>query len=210
MNNNTSSTRRVTDEADDPRLLKGFPAQIYEWLEAIAFALAIVVILFTFVVRIVSVSGVSMMDTLHDGDRVLVFSIGYTPEQNDIVIVLPEKNNDELNGDLNKPLVKRVIATEGQWIDFRDGQVYVADTEEGLLSVEKFDCVSLKANDATTYTPYENAYPMQIDDGCVYVMGDNRAHSTDSREIGPVKAENILGKVIFRIFPFNDSFGSVE
>ena len=202
---------------ESPRLT-GFSAEIYEWLEAIAFALGIVVLLFTFVFRIVSVSGESMEGTLHDLDRVLVWSMFYTPEQDDIIIILP---NSEVEAEtaaeaifLNKPLVKRIIATENQWIELRDGQVYVADSQEALASVAPFDAGSATAFDGETpggTLLYEGAQ-LQVPEGCAFAMGDNRGNSTDSRDsrVGFIKYENILGEVVFRIYPFDDGFGAID
>ena len=87
-----------------------FVVEIYEWLEAVAFALAIVVILFTFLFRVVSVSGPSMNPTLTSGDRIVLNSLFYTPQNGDIVVITQPNSHD------NEPLIKRVIAVEGQTI----------------------------------------------------------------------------------------------
>ena len=88
----------------------GFVLELYEWLEAIAFALAIVVILFTYLLRVVSVSGPSMNPTLASGDRIVLNSLFYTPQNGDIVVITQPNSHD------NEPLVKRIIAVEGQTI----------------------------------------------------------------------------------------------
>lgn len=218
MNNYTGTNRNANNGSNgDSRKLTGFSAEIYEWLEAIAFALGIVVLLFTFVFRIVSVSGSSMEGTLHDLDRVLVWSMFYTPDQNDIIIIVPES---EVDGDgsesifLNKPLVKRIVAVENQWIELRDGKVYVADSQEALAYVEPFDALSATAFDSETYggTFLQDNVQMQIPEDCAFALGDNRGDSTDSRDarVGFVKYDNILGQVIFRIYPFDDGFGTVD
>ena len=219
MNNYTGMNRNANNSGknDDSRKLTGFSAEVYEWLEAIAFALGIVVLLFTFVFRIVSVSGSSMNDTLKDKDRVLVWSMFYSPEPNDIIIILPQS---EINDDssesifLNKPLVKRIIATEGQYVEIRDGNVYVADCEEALASAEPFDSASAVARDSETYggSFIPNNTPMQVPEHCVFALGDNRGDSTDSRDarVGFINYDNILGEVIFRIYPFDDGIGTVD
>ena len=203
---------------DEPRRLTGFSAEIYEWLEAVAFALGIVVLLFTFVFRIVSVSGESMEGTLHGDDRVLVWSMFYTPEQDDIIIILPESEVEAETAAeavfLNKPLVKRIVATEGQWIEIRDGKVYVADSQEALASVAPFDSGSATAFDSETPggTFLQEYVQLQIPEGCAFAMGDNRGNSTDSRDarVGFIDYDNILGEVIFRIYPFDDGIGTVD
>ncbi|MBQ9993112.1 MAG: signal peptidase I [Clostridia bacterium] len=186
---NMNQTQREND-----RQLKGFAAEVYEWLEAIAFALAIVVLMFTFVLRIVSVDGTSMSPTLHDDDRILVSSLFYTPDNNDIVIIVAP-----LQEEYNKPLVKRVIATEGQSVDIKDGYVFV----DGVQLNESFAQIQPeKVGD--------HQYPVTVPEGHVFVMGDNRNDSFDSRrsELGMVDTNYILGKVIYRIYPFAD-FGSL-
>ncbi len=218
MNNYPGTYKNANSGSNEPQRLTGFSAEIYEWLEAIAFALGIVVLLFTFVFRIVSVSGESMEGTLHGDDRVLVWSMFYTPEQDDIIIILPE---DEVEGEtladtifLNKPLVKRIVATENQWIEIREGKVYVADSQEALASVEPFDSGSATAFDSET--PGGSFLPeftqMQIPEDCAFAMGDNRGNSTDSRDarVGFIDYDNILGEVVFRIYPFDDGFGTVD
>ena len=219
MNNYPGANRNANSgsRGNDPRKLTGFSAEIYEWLEAIAFALGIVVLLFTFVFRIVSVAGSSMEGTLHDLDRVLVWSMFYTPDQNDIIIILPESEIEDDGYEsvfLNKPLVKRIVAVENQWIELRDGKVYVADSQEALSYVEPFDSLSATAFDSETYggSFLPDNVQMQVPEDCAFALGDNRGDSTDSRDarVGFVKYDNILGHVIFRIYPFDDGFGTVD
>ncbi len=191
--NNTAAPR----PADDRRKLKGAMAEVYEWLEAITFALAIVVLLFTFVFRIVSVSGSSMEPTLHNENRVLVSCLFYTPEENDIVIIVhPE------DAEYNKPLVKRVIAVGGQSVQIVDGVVYV-DGQPRII-----DGLETILNPGTAF---DFSQPVYVPEGYVFVLGDNRNDSLDSRDprIGMVDTRYIIGKVQFRIFPF-DQFGGVE
>lgn len=191
--NNTAATNSTNDR----RKLKGAIAEVYEWIEAIAFALAIVVLLFTFVFRIVSVSGRSMEPTLHDKNRVLVSCLFYTPAENDIIIIV----NPE-DAEYNKPLVKRVIATGGQSIQIVDGVVYV-DGEAKII-----DGLETILNPGSAF---DFSQPVYIPEGYVFVLGDNRNDSLDSRDprIGLVDVNYIIGKVNFRIFPF-DQFGTIE
>lgn len=194
MNNQSAPASQKTDEQ---RKLSGFAAEAYEWLEAVAFALAVVVLLFTFAFRIVSVDGDSMLPTLQNENRVIVSCLFYSPKPNDIVIIAGLGGEDPTKYD--HPLVKRVIATEGQVVDFTpDGRVMV----DGTVLNEDFDLIS------DTGSAYQ--YPLTVAEDCVYVLGDNRNNSRDSRSstVGMIKTEYILGKVQLRIFPF-DSFGSV-
>lgn len=163
---------------------------ILECVHDLVYILAIVLIIFTFFVRVVIVSGDSMFDTLADGDYLLVANnpICGTLEQGDIVVASMERFR---NGE---PIVKRVIATEGQTvdIDFNAGVVYV----DGQALEEPY-----------TYTPTTVAegmkFPLVVSEGCVFLMGDNRNGSMDSRNphIGQVDTREVLGKVIWLIMP---------
>ena len=137
----------------------------------------------------------SMKETLHDKDRLLVSCFDYVPKNGDIVIVTHGENLDE-------PIVKRVIATAGQHleINYANGEVSV----DGKVLDEKYIVGT------TIPVPNATVIPEVIPDGYVFVMGDNREHSLDSRSatVGLVPVENIIGKAFIRIYPF-DSFGFV-
>ncbi len=166
-----------------------FSAFCFEWLESIVQAIIVVVILMTFLFRVVNVSGTSMLDTLHDADKVIVLKWNYAPKSGDVVVISRGQNLDE-------PLIKRVIATEGQSlsIDFSDGSV----TVDGV-----------KLNETYIKEPMwlqgDGDIPAVVPKGYAFVMGDNRNHSLDSRfkDVGLIVNENIVGKASFIIFPFN-------
>ena len=181
----------------------GFATELFEWLEAIAFALAIVVLLFTFALRIVSVDGTSMTPTLQDTDRILVRNIMYTPEDNDIVIIIAPVGNDP-----NKPLVKRVIATGGEYVQIIDGVAYVGTSPDNMVPREVPNVEKIREEKYGDM--YDFSAPVYVPQGFVFVMGDNRNDSLDSRSsmLGMVDNRCILGKVIFRIYPFNH-FGKI-
>ena len=169
----------------------GFVIEIYEWLEAIAFALSIVVILFTFLFRVVSVSGPSMNPTLCSGDRIVLNSLFYSPQNGDIVVITQPNSHD------NEPLIKRVIAVEGQTI--------VVDAESDTVTVDGVKISEpyiLERDILRSGESYE--YPLTIPKGKVFVMGDNRNDSFDSRDpgLGMVEEKYIMGRAIFRIYPF--------
>ena len=169
-------------------------AELYDWLEIFAVSVAAVFVLFAFVARIAVVDGPSMQNTLHNGDKLLVWELFYTPKQGDVVVCQSE------NYGLDKPLVKRVIAVAGQTvsIDTATWTVYVdgeAVEEDYVLRINEQSMIGWD---------YEESYT--VPEGHVFVMGDNRNDSLDSRSyrIGPIDERYIVGKVIFRFLPFAD------
>lgn len=172
-----------------------FRQEIYEWIHCLVIALVICVIAFVFFVRIIDVSGTSMNPTLNNGDKMLVSNLFYKPKAGDIVVFKSDTY------DPNKALVKRVIATEGQEvnIDFSKGIVYV----DGVPIEEDYIA-------ELTTTKLDFIGPKTVPENCVFVLGDNRNMSTDSRksEIGMVDERLIIGKVYWVIFPLSE-FGWV-
>ena len=169
---------------------------IYDWIQCLASALIVCVVLFMFFIRVIDVKGTSMYPTLNNQDKMLVSDVFYRPKAGDIVVFKKDQY------DPDKALVKRVIATEGQEIniDFDKGIVYV----DGEPLEEDY------INELTT-TKLDFIGPQTVPEGCVFVMGDNRNMSTDSRksEIGMVDNRLIIGKVYCVIFPLS-SFGLVK
>ncbi|MBQ3599172.1 MAG: signal peptidase I [Clostridia bacterium] len=172
---------------------KTFFGEVYDWIETFCFALALMVVLFIFVFRYVTVDGNSMMNTLHDQDKLIISNFNYTPQTGDIVVIYIEGQN--------KPYIKRVIATEGQTvkIDFEKWQVYV----DGELLEEDY---VLRREGDMHYAAFYNG-EFTVPEGQVYVMGDNRNDSTDSRVLGCLDEHNIIGRVIVRLAP---EFGTVD
>ncbi len=185
--------------SNDERKLGGFAAEIYEWMEAIAFALAIVVVLFTFVFRVVSVSGGSMDSSLANGDRLLVNSLFYELEQGDIVIVVKENEHTD------DPIIKRIIACPGQTVRY-DSSTHVVYVDGQPLDESAYVDAD-KNGGASAWLSEE----VTLGDDEYIVMGDNRQISFDSRNeaLGAVSKDDILGEVIFRIYPFN-SIGAIR
>ena len=163
---------------------------ILEYLHDVVYILALLLVVFTFCMRVVIVSGSSMFSTLVDGDYLLLINrpLCGELERGDIVVASMERFKG------GEPIVKRVIATEGQVvdIDFRAGVVYV----DGVALQEDY-----------IYTPTQLSegmeFPLVVQDGCLFLMGDNRMDSRDSRapEIGLVDEREILGRAVFLMMP---------
>lgn len=169
--------------------------ELYDWAEIGMMAVVMSVLLFTFVVRTIGVDGESMMPTLEHEDRLVVTRMFYTPKQGDIVVVTKPNHR-------NESIIKRVIAVPGQTvdIDFAEGVVYV----DGQALVEDYI-------DEPTYARYDLPFPQVVPEGHVFILGDNRNNSWDSRaeEIGMVDNRYIMGRVVFRLLPFG-SIGVLE
>lgn len=176
-----------------------------EFAEMLLITLFIVLLLFTYIFGIAVVRGESMMNTLSDGDKVIISLFYGDPEQGDIVVLNSDRKvtfgedgsllEEEGTG---KCVVKRIIAVEGQEldIDFAAGVVYV----DGERLREPYLELGLTHLDEGAFT---GRYPIVIPENCVFVMGDNRSVSKDSRsgDIGLVPVDCIVGKVILRLFP---------
>lgn len=178
---------------DDNDNESGGVASAFEWLDSIVIALVAVIFIFTMVLGKVEVSGDSMLDTLHNGDQLIITGYNYTPKCGDIVIIAKNASKTELGRIYtNKPLVKRIVATEGQTVEIKDGCLYV-------------DNVKQEEDYARTMTE-DNGFKgkQTVPEGCIFVLGDNRGDSADSRLIGFIPKQYVMGKVLCRIFPFDN------
>lgn len=175
---------KARKEASDGR-------DLYLNIRVLVIMMTAFVLMFTFVARIIVVSGPSMLDTLHNGDLILVWSLGYTPKQGDIVVVTQESYQED-------SIVKRVIALEGQTVDINydtdtvyvDGEPLKEDYTKERMLVPSYG---------------EGLNHVTVPEGCIFVMGDNRNHSADSRfpGIGIVDTRCVIGKGVAVMFPFH-------
>ncbi|MEG1632560.1 MAG: signal peptidase I [Oscillospiraceae bacterium] len=191
MNENNLDTIQAKQEPESAAPRK---SEVYDWIQCVVVALLFCVLLFSFFTRLVDVIGSSMYPTLEDRDKIVISKLFYTPKQGDIIVFRKDSFKDE-------PLVKRIIATEGQTvdIDFQKGIVYV----DGKALDEPYIA-------ELTLEPLNFNGQITVPEGCIFVMGDNRMHSTDSRDnrIGCVDTRCIMGKVYFTVYPLKN-FGSV-
>lgn len=169
---------------------------LYFWLQALVMALVALILVFTLVGRIIGVQGSSMVPTLHDRDMLLLQSIGYTPKQGDVV-VLTKKSF------MPQPIVKRVIAVGGQTVDI--------DYSAGTVSVDGEVLDEPYINEFMTMPFYENLSSVTVPEGSIFVMGDNRNRSSDSRDVslGVVDERYVLGRALFVVLPFGENFGAI-
>lgn len=181
---------------------------LFDALEMFAWSLAILLLIFTFVLRLCRVEGASMENTLYDGENLLLYSLFYEPEQDDIIVF--HLTDEEPN--LEKMLVKRVIATGGQTveIDFKNNTIFV----DGVLYEDEHATLKNSADQIIdrylgnrpnwNYNIKNDVMTVTVPEGHLFVLGDNRNFSRDSRDssIMFVDERCVLGKVIVRIAPF--------
>lgn len=185
---------------------KSIMPTVYECIETFCYALGVIMILFLFVFRLVSVDGDSMRETLHDQDKLIISNLFYTPKTGDIVVINPESNSAS-----QEPIIKRVIATEGQtvYIDYENWEVYVdgEKLDEPYIQAMRSQWGNEVSMNGTNVKKYKSEFV--VEEGKVFVMGDNRNNSSDSRDkkYGEMSEERILGRVIVRLYP---NFGFVE
>ena len=182
-------TRKEGKKEFEPR----FTSELFAWGESLMGVLIAFVIIFTFVVRLFGVDGMSMYPTLEDRSIMLVSNLGYHPEKGDIVVL----RKDGFYSD--QPIVKRVIATGGQTVDI--------DFEQGIVYVDGAALDEDYVNEPTykSYLEYGMGldYPVEVPEGSVFVMGDNRNESADSRfaPVGCVPESQISGRVLLIVVP---------
>ena len=191
--------------------------EVVDWIMVIVVAFVAAFLIRKFLFTMVLVDGHSMDYTLADGDRLCVIKLNYEPDNGDIIVFDPY-------GDDSRPYIKRVIALSGQTVFVDgDGTVFVDGTalsEDYTGSVSNHG-ISFAADAAGKPVPSDEPdlvyqwitptkdNPYKVPDDYIFVMGDNRANSRDSRDIGPVNKKDIVGQAVFRVYPFN-SFGLLK
>ncbi len=177
---------KLTNDTDESGKRKSKEKiSVFEVFEAVVAAFIVVTVIFTFFFRIFNVDGPSMRPTLENGEKIVVSTIGYKAEKGDVIVLSSTEG-------IKEPIVKRLIAVGGDVVDinFTTGVVTVNGIEE-------------EYTDELTNQQFDTAFPIKVPDGKVFVLGDNRGNSLDSRssQIGCVDERLIVGKVLFKILP---------
>ncbi|WCK53001.1 signal peptidase I [Aneurinibacillus sp. Ricciae_BoGa-3] len=183
----------VEQTSYQPRKSRKYKSEIYEWVKALFFAVILALLIRAFVFVPFVVDGSSMVPTLEDTNRLIVNKLIYrinSPGPGDVIVFHATKEQD---------YIKRIIATAGQTVAVRGDKLYI----NGRIKDEPYLRASKEQAKADGFVLTEDFGPVRVPEGTVFVMGDNRRNSTDSRVIGPVRVDSIVGKAEVIVWPFH-------
>lgn len=194
---NSESEYVITGFGEEGEPSKKMGAEIFDWIQSIVVAFVVAMFLRTFVFTLVYVDGASMEPSLHNAERLAISRMSNNSlKYGDVVIFRPVRTPD-------KPYVKRVIATEGQTLsfDFETGDVYV----DGEKLDEPYIKAKIDSMHFGSYSP-EGKAEVYVPEGHLFVMGDNRNNSHDSRfdDVGLVSTKDVIGKAVVRLWPLDN------
>lgn len=205
MQQSAETTTEETKKTKKKYTAANFFADVMDVLETGLFFVTLVLFFFTYITRPVTVDGNSMVPTLENADMLLLYGLFYEPKPGDIVVVNNHNSHVldwsgeviEQEMSLNEQIIKRVIAVAGQEI--------IVDSDSGTVMVDGEVLQEDYINALTTTNDGAIPFPTVIPEGYVFVMGDNRNRSTDSRHpyVGLISVEDIMGKTYFRYYPFD-------
>lgn len=194
----------------------GAVAEVYDWFDTLICSVLAIIVIFAFVTRLSSVDGRSMFPTLEHEEKLLITDMFYTPANNDIVVLWADKIPSDDGTGYGKAIVKRVVGVAGDTIKinftagvvYRNGEALPLEVSEGILYEDGH-----MINDYTTRKlqfDLQFGEEVTIPDGYIFVLGDNRNESLDSRgtSVGLVDVNNIIGKAYLRVWPL-DKFGGL-
>ena len=190
-----NSKQNITPKKEKTSFTKSF----IEQLELIVIFFAVIILVFSFMCKTCMVDGDSMLNTLYNEERVIIWNLFYTPQYEDIVVI-----HD--SGNINKPIVKRIIGLPGDTVlveHYYDTMKVTVTHADGSSNVLDEDYIRYDEEDISGLFYYPQSKSYTVGEGQVFVMGDNRLNSLDSRIEGCYDSRQILGKVIFRIMPLS-------
>lgn len=197
-NNNQNIEQQPEQNTFEKKEKNAFTKALLEQVELVVIFFAVMILIFSFTCRTCKVDGDSMLNTLHNEETVLIWDLFYKPNYGDIVVV-----HD--NNQLNKPIVKRVIALSGDTVKiehYLTSMKVTVQHSDGTVDILDEDYIRYDASSGGL-SYYTAAQTYVVEEGEVFVMGDNRLDSLDSRLLGCYDTRQILGKVVFRLMPFN-------
>lgn len=211
----TSSAETVEASGNDKKdnnSKRRAAAEVFDWFDTVITSIVAVIVIFSLFTRLSTVDGDSMKPTLWDKERLMITDFLYAPEHNDIVVLWNENLFNEDTGRYGKAIVKRVVGVPGDTIEldistgsvYRNGEKLSQEIKDGLLYEDGH-----AINDYTTLK-WDMPSSVTVPEGHIFVMGDNRNNSIDSRDnrVGLVDMNNIVGKAYLRVAPF-DRFGGL-